>query len=346
MKKEIYFNPKKYLPYQRNFIMINSERNIGKTYSTQKFFIERYLKYGERFVYYVRTQDEKKNGVFKDAFGKVLSEQFKNETFIFNSNQIYWREDEKNKESDKLCGVCVALSEANKSKKVNYPICRWGLFDEYILDTSRINEYINGFDEPKLFLKLYHTLDREQDYQTVFMLGNNISFYNPYHIYKAFNVPYQGRNKIWMNENVLYEHIEGSEELKENKKKSKFLHMIENTDYGKYAIEGEFSEDNKEFIEPRSNKAKLKFNFDVNKKTFGVWWDNSNGLVYIDNKFNPYGTIWYTFDDNAMSSNKTYVKSKEAYLCKWLGTMFKRGCIRWVSMDVKVVSMEGIKKML
>lgn len=60
-----YWNIKTYLPYQRNFNFINSERTIGKTYTAQGFFLERAINKGEETIYIVRTQDEKKNGVLQ-----------------------------------------------------------------------------------------------------------------------------------------------------------------------------------------------------------------------------------------------------------------------------------------
>lgn len=343
MSEKIYFDPKFYLPYQRNFILVNSERTIGKTYSTQKFMIERGIAKGERFVYYVRVQDEKKSGVFEGAFQKVMMEQFPDMTFKFRGNQCYYIPDE---DTQFLMGTCVALSEANKTKRINVPRSRWGFFDEYVLDALRASEYVSGWDEPILFLKSYHTIDREEDYQTVFMMGNNIEFYNPYHIHKAFNIPYTEKNQIWMSENVIFHNIEASKALKEKKQKSKFLNMIKDTSYGNYAVGGEYAQDSRSFIEKRKNTAKLKFVFEGNKQTYGCWWDVTRGLAYIDRKYDKNFRVWYTYDETTMDERKILIKGKEVFNAAWLGNMFKRGFVRWDSPETKKQSTDLIRRML
>ena len=345
MKKSIYFNPNEFLPYQRNFILITSERTVGKTYSTQLFQLKRAIEKGERFIYFVRLQDEMKKGVFKNAYMKVVEEQFPDYDIKFTYNQC-WLYSEEDDVEPRLLGVCMAISEANKQKRVNFPRCRWGLFDEYIIDEKNKNEYVTGWNEPILFLKAYHTIDREEDYLTVFMLANVIEFYNPYHLSPAFNIPPTEKGKIYLAENVLYKQVEASEELKQKKKQSKFLKMIQSTEYGQYSVKGEYSGDNIAFIEARTQRAKLKFNFDSVDNTYGVWYDENTGLVYIDDTFDKNFKLWYTFDPDDMDERKTLAVGKQIYLCKWLGNRFKRGQIRWKNMDVKNKSLMAIKRMI
>ena len=72
----LYWTVEHILPYQRHFNFINAERNVGKTYNTLKYFIKRYLKYKEEFVYIVRTQDEVKNNKIGKATKKVLQNEY------------------------------------------------------------------------------------------------------------------------------------------------------------------------------------------------------------------------------------------------------------------------------
>lgn len=345
MKNDIYFNPKKYLPYQRNFIMVSSERTIGKTYSTQKFFLERALTKQERFVYIVRYADEIQNGVFQDAFAKVIDEQFPDYKFKFIKNKMFLCPEGEDEEKI-LIGYCAAISSANKTKKVNYPRCRWGLFDEYIVEETKRSEYVGGWEEPTLLLKLYHTIDREQDYLTLFMLANSIEFYNPYHLHPAFHVGRINKGEIWKSDNVLYTIAEASQSLKEKKANSKFLKMIEGTDYGKYAKDGYFINDNDSFIGKRPFTSVLKFNFDVNGCTFGVWMDRDTSKIYVDDVYDKNFTKWFTFDKNKHSEGKILVKGREAFLCKWLGDNCKKGNVIWTNMEVKGKSMDAIAKMM
>ena len=83
-----YWNIKQYLPYQRCFNLINSERSIGKTYTTQGYFLERAILHDEEFVYIVRTQDEKEKSVFEKTFAKVCAKEYSEYQFEFTKKII------------------------------------------------------------------------------------------------------------------------------------------------------------------------------------------------------------------------------------------------------------------
>lgn len=131
-----YWDIRKYPPYQRCFNFINSERSIGKTYTTQGFFLEQAIKKAREFVYIVRTQDEQKKGVFGKAFEKVVRNEFKEYNFEFTKTECFLViENENGDVVEKTpLGYCIALSEATKNKKINYPNVKWLMFDEYIVD--------------------------------------------------------------------------------------------------------------------------------------------------------------------------------------------------------------------
>ena len=66
----IHWNIYEILPFQRNFNLINGERSLGKTYTCQMFVLDKCIQKGLEFVYIVRTQDEKKNGVLEMVLKK------------------------------------------------------------------------------------------------------------------------------------------------------------------------------------------------------------------------------------------------------------------------------------
>lgn len=153
-----YWDIRKYPPYQRCFNFINSERSIGKTYTTQGFFLEQAIKKGREFVYIVRTQDEQKKGVFGKAFEKVVRNEFKEYNFEFTKTECSLViENENGDVVEKTpLGYCIALSEATKNKKINYPNVKWLMFDEYIVDEKEKSVYVNGWNEPELQIGRAH----------------------------------------------------------------------------------------------------------------------------------------------------------------------------------------------
>lgn len=335
------------LRYQRRFNFINGKRSIGKTYTTQKFLLDRALKKRKQFIYIVRTQDEKKRGIMKEAFDKVTDNEFPEINFEYEAGTYYKVIEGEDKIKTKIpLGYCIALSEAVKIKKLSFPDVYYMMMDEYMLEGTHAKMYVNGWNEPDLLLSLYHTVDRETDRVIVFMLGNNTAFYNPYHMHDAFRIPNIEPGEIWTSENVLFQWAVSSEELEEEKSKCKFLRMIANTKYGQYAKDGNYVGDNSNFIEQRTQKSKHLFIISYTGRDYGVWFDSSNNLVFIDTAVDPSCNLRYAFTLDDHSENTVLTKSKSYSNLIWLSLHFKRGNVRFVNMDVKIRVENALKMLL
>lgn len=341
-----YFNPKKYLPYQRNFIFINSERSIGKTYSTEGFLLERAIQRGEEFVYLVRTKDEKKGGALYKAFEKVMIREFPDYEFDCSTEQVTLVNENEEGKDRVILGHCIALTEATQTKKLNLPNVKWMIFDEYILDEQGKSSYINGWREPELLLKIYHTIDREEDRVVVFLLANAIKFYNPYHMHQAFKIPHTKRGEIWKNENVLYHWTEATSELKAEKSKCRFLKMIGDTDYGTYALSGEFVNDSDTLIAPRPPEAKHLFVIEYDGSKYGVWRCLEIGTLYLDFKFDPSCNLIYALTLTDHNERSRLIKKGEATPLRFLAKWFRDGRVRYVSQEVKNKLEDGMRLIL
>lgn len=349
-----YWNIFEILPFQRGFNFINGERSIGKTYTTLKFLIQRGKDKGQEFSYIVRTQDEKKKGVFQKAFEKVLAEQFPKDHFIFENNVMYYvtydedlpenptpKDLEKTPHTLHTMGYCHALSEAVKLKKYSFPRVKYMVFDEYMLEPAQAKSYVNGWHEPDLLLSIYHTIDRDSDRVICFLLGNNTNFYNPYHMHPAFNIPLIEKGQIWTSQNVLFQWAVPSGELKEEKEKSKFQQMIKGTGYGNYAAEGQYMDEDQSFIEKRTRKAKHIFSIKYSDFIFGVWLDSDTGILYIDNKYDPSNGMIFalTIEDQAQN---TFINKKHFYI-RYLARSFMSGNVRFTSANIRALADPAIK---
>ena len=346
--KNKYWDIDEILRYQRCFNFINGERSIGKTYTSLKKFINSYFKKGYQFVYIVRTQDEKKRGIFEKACEKVLINEFKDKEFEFTNEEMFYIErDEDNNIIEKdTVGYCLALSEVVKIKKRSFPRVKYGLMDEYMLEQKQGGQYVNGWKEPDLLLSLYHTIDREQDKVIFFMLGNNTSFYNPYHLHKAFKIPMVEKGSIWTSKNVLFQWATASIELKEQKASCKFLEMISDTEYGTYAKQGDYVDDNLNFISKMTSTARYVMTIEYMGEQFGIYNDLKNGVIFVSDKVDPSCKLAYalTLDDH--KENTMLTKTNTASHLKWLSQNFKLGNVRFVSMEVKVKAEKGISLIL
>lgn len=343
---EKYWDINKILRFNRCFNFINGERSIGKSYTTQKFIVGRAIKRGQEFVYLVRTQDEKKHGILAQAFEKVLISEYKNYNIESNNDEMYLNIETETGKERKTLGYCIALSECVKIKKRSFPNVKYLMFDEYMLEKNQAITYVNGWKEPDLFLNIYHTIDREQDKVICFCLGNNTSFYNPYHLHKAFNIPNIHKGEIWKSNNVLFEWATSSKELKDEKNKCKFIEMLNGTDYGTYANDGNYIEDNINFIMQRSKNAYLLFTITYNSITYGVWCDNKIGIVFISDKYNPACKLNFALTLADHTENTFLTKANTSHLLKWLSKQFKLGNVRYENMIIKNRVESGINLLL
>lgn len=337
-----YWNIKKILPYQRNFNFINGPRSIGKTYTTELYFLEEAIKKGNEFVYLVRTKNALKGGAFESAFRKVIQEQFSEYEITFTNDICILKVDDEEK---KILGYCLAVSDYVAIKRRSFPNVKYLMFDEYMLEGAEARKYIQGWKEPDLFLSIYHSIDRERDKVICFLLGNNTVFFNPYHMHKAFNIKNIKPGEIWYSENVLFQWALPSTELKEEKTNSRFGRMIENTRYGDYANMGVYVDDNYNFIANRPKTAKHYFTFAYNGYTFGVWADLNNGRIFIDLKHDPSCLLNYALTTEDHRENTLISKGNYSML-KWLAKNYKLGNVRFVSMQVKALAEDGIKILL
>lgn len=338
----IHWNIYEILPYQRNFNFINGERSLGKTYTCLMFIIDKCIHNSCEFVYLVRTQDEKKHGVMKEAFAKVIANEFSDYEFDFtNENVSCETEDGK-----RNIGYCIALSEALKIKKRSFPLVKYLMFDEYMLEDVQESSYVNGWKEPDLFLSIYHTIDREEDRVKCFLMGNNTKFHNPYHMHPAFNIPLVEKGEIWIGKNVLFQYAESSEALKEKKSQSKFLEMIDGSKYGQYAKDGIYLSDNYSFVEKLEGNSRYLMTIAYMDVQFGIWQSVEKGLLYVSDKIDPSCKFIFALTIDSHKENTMLIKSRGATHLKFLATHYKNGCVRFVSMEVKLKAEKAIALLL
>lgn len=323
------------LPYQRHWNFINGPREIGKTYTTQKWLLKQAFEKHKEFIYICRTQEEKKNGVLGRAFAKVCEREydnieFKSDHFKLTGNGV-------------VLGYCVAISEYIKIKKYSFPKVYYMMFDEYMLEKD--DGYWKGWREPELLLNIYQTVDRGRDEVIVFMLGNNTSFYNPYHMNPAFNIPLIEPGKIWKSKNVLFQYAIPSEQMKKEISKKSFTKLIENTDYGRYATDGKYIEDRMDFLSHLGPRSKYMFTVFSDGFSFGVYSDSSKGEVIVSDKVDDSCKIKFALTLEDHRENTLIVPHSQVHL-KWFSDLYKRGAVKFDSMRVKSQSQGMIRKVV
>lgn len=325
---ENYWNPQKLLPYQRHFIFVNSIRGCGKTYSLQWLLLKKAIKQKRQFMFLVRTQDEINNNAFQNSFEKVCAVEYPEEDFVWSKDKLNIREGE----TQRTLGYARALSAAVKIKKESFPFVYYAMLDEYMLEPKDQDKYVKGWHEPDALLSIYDTIDRDEDRLYVFLLGNNTSFYNPYHMHKAFQIPETKEGEIWMSDNVLFQFYKPSEFLLQKKKRSKFRSMIEGTQYANYANEGIYIGDSPDFILKKTKNANYVMKVLADGISYGVWVENKK--VIISKKYIESYGIEIALTKSDIKEGVTF--GRQDYLIKWLTDRLRKSRVYYESQEIKV----------
>lgn len=325
----MYWSPCEILPYQRVFNFINAPRGIGKTYSMLKWLIGRGLA-GKQFVYIVRTQKEKESGVLQAALQKVLDREYPELEPIFSNDFGL---------VDNRCFVmCLALSEAIQIKKRSFPDVHYIVFDEYTIEDGT-GRYVNGFQEPELFINIYHTIDREENRVKCFFMGNNTSYYNPYHLYPLFGLPGDIKSvpdgSIWKNDISLIQRAVPSEELIKKKAKNKFLTAAKKTRYGEYAVNGEYRDDTYQPIRKLINSDIYRATVHTPGGVFGCYTNpGTRTLTFSDKVDNRYGHR-FSLSREGYKEGYCYILPRYQEFKKLFNYAFSLEQLFYTSMSVK-----------
>lgn len=324
---DIYYSYDRLFSYNFLLAFVIGERGCGKTFGAKVGVLKKFLKTGEQFIYLRRYKTEldtalatfwndlQENGYFEDYRLEVKKSKMLTE---FKCN-------------GKVCGYAVPLSTANILKSTAFPKVKTIIFDEFILDgASGTYRYLKN--EVTMMLDVIETVGRLRDIQVLF-LGNALSIVNPYFSYFELDLPYNGEFRTFKDGAIVVNYIKNLK-YREAKKKSKFGKLIEDTDYGRYAIDNEMLRDNKHFIEKKPPNCTFWGVLVVNGNYIGMW-QSKNGYMYLSNKFDPNTTHKFACDFNDHTEHTIFLNARENYYLKICVTAYKQGWLKFEDQKIK-----------
>jgi hypothetical protein len=184
-----------------------------------------------------------------------------------------------------------------------------------------------------VFLEFYETIARLRDNVRAVFVANSISVVNPYFLF--WNVKLDRAKRFTIKEHIAIEIIKDSEYI-QAKKNTRFGKMLEGTTYGKYAIENEFLRDNDIFIEQKTPKASFTCGLKYNGKYYGFWVDFDQGLMYVNEQYDPSSWALYAITKEDHAPNLLLIKElRNARHIKRIVDCFQLGLLRFSDMTVK-----------
>lgn len=330
MDKSLYYSPNKLLSYNRILSFVIGARGIGKTYGMKKYAINRFIKYGEQFIYLKRYKTDIKG---LEQFFDAVASEFPEHTFRIKGRELLI--------DDKLAGWAMPLSSWQSVKSREFPNVCTILYDEFLLEKSSKQSYMQ--DEPKALLNFMDTVIRNRDNARCICMSNAVSIVNPFFIYFGIIPDINKRYNAF--DNCVVE-IPDSVDFTDERKKTRFGQLISDTDYGAFALGNEFINDSKVFIEKRSKESKFQFAITYQGMVMGVWVDVEEGVMYLANEYDPSTKKMFamTADDHTENAMMMANWKQNFYLGKMVNA-FLNGYLRFDNQVLRNIGYEMFKKM-
>ena len=331
--ENIYYDYSKVLSYNALLNFIIGERGVGKTYGAIKFVTNRYINYGEEFVYLRRYKTELKESVPKFFSAINNNKEFPNNKLSSNNNTFFC--------DGKPFGYALPLSTANILKSTTFNKVKTIIFDEFIIDKGTYHYLSN---EVVQLLDIIETIGRLRNIRVLF-LGNAISITNPYFTYFDLTLPYQSDIKTFKDGLILVNYIK-NEKYRQVKKQTRFGKLIEGTSYSKYAIDNEFLRDSKAFIKKKTPNAKFFFILYLDGLSYGVWRDLKEDVYYISSQIDTLCPIRFTFNKDDHNFNTILASRRNNPWLKSIIEHYRLARLCFESQKIKNVLMDYISKLL
>lgn len=301
-EKSIFFDYDKIQSFDALFSFLLAGRGCGKTFGAITAVVKDFLKNGNQFVYVRRYKSELKTCVPSFFSQHIVHNIFPDHDLEVKGNKFYV--------DGELAGYAIALSTSKTLKSTGFPLVRTIIFDEFTVESSVLHYLSRDVED---LLDLVETIGRMRDNIRVWFLGNSTSIYNPYFNYFSLTLPYNGEFRTFKDGLILVGYIE-SKEYAEEKKKTRFGRVVQDTRWGEYAIDNKFLRDSPSFIHKRPPEAEFFFNLHVAGNTFGIWMDD-DAFWYVSNDYDPDSKANFAFtkDDH---TETTLLRSKTNDLIK------------------------------
>ena len=313
--------------------IITSNRSAGKTTFFARYFVNRFLKHGEKFALFYRYNYELSD-VAEKFFKEIKFLFFKGYDMTSKAkakgiyHELYL--------NDNPCGYAISINSAEQLKKYSHLFSdvQRILYDEF---QSENNKYCNN--EIKKFMSLMISISRGQGKQVrrvpVFMLANMVSLLNPY--YAALNISdkLQAKDKFFRGDGFVLEQgfYENAAKLQ---KESGFLRAFKNEDYTKYTAEKIYLNDSLTFIERPDGKSNYLATLIYENKSYAIREYPEAGIIYCDNS--PDLTFPYKITVSAADMDVNFIMlSKNDFFIQLIKKYFEKGCLRFKNLDCKKV---------
>ena len=316
-----------------------SNRTAGKTTFFNRYCVNRFIKFNEKFVLLYRYNAEL--GSCADNFFKDIRELF------FNGYNMRAEKREKgmyyelflicpnsSNENGISCGYALSLNNADKYKKKSHFFSDSAriLFDEF---QSETNDYCPN--ETKKFMSIHTSLARghgeQSKYLPVFMISNPVSLINPYYV--EMNISARLKENTHFLRGCGFVLEQGfNESACKAQTESAFNQAFSQNSYLQYSSQGIYLNDNKSFIEKPKGKSRYLGTIKYLGTEYAIREYLENGVLYCDD--HPDTSYKYKISVTTDDHNVNYVMLRNNdFFVQNMRWYFERGCFRFKDLKCK-----------
>ena len=288
--------------------MVLGPRGDGKTFAAKEQVIRNAINKGEEFIYLRRYQKELDS---RHTFFDDVRFKFPDHEFNVDGKRAMMKGPGDSKFS--CIGYFIALSTSQQQKSVAFPNVTMIVFDEFLIDKGAIR-YIP--QEVKVLLDFLSTVDRYKDKTRLVMISNSVAIANPY--FQEWSIRVNKDQEWWSDKtgfvviHFIKDHI-----FAQQVRETRLGAFISDTEYGKYAVDAEFSDNGDNLIKTKSASARYRFTLETATGMFSVWTDIFEGVYYVQSRRPRGGEIMFTMIPNSVSEEMMLI----AYNHKLLGQL-------------------------
>lgn len=123
--------------------------------------------------------------------------------------------------------------------------------------------------------------------------------------------------------------------------------MQNGTAYENYAIENKILDKNSDFIEKKKGSSKFSFAFTYENEIYGVWFDYTEGKIFVSNDYNKNTPYLFSFTLRDHTPNTLMISSIRNY-SNWKNFIenFKLGNVYYENQKIKHVTNNLLKMVL
>ena len=333
----MFYNFDKLFSYNFLIAFVIGERGVGKSFNSKLAALKRFIKSGEQFIYIRRYKTEldialtsfwddlQAHGYFDDLNLEVKKGKMLNKLLC----------------DGEVCGYAVPLSTSNILKSTPFPNVSLIIFDEFLLDDSGTHRYLKH--EVNMLLDIIESVGRLRDIQTI-LLGNALNVHgSPYFAAWDLELPVDGSEFRTFKDGAIVVNYIRNLEYRKAKKKTRFGMLIEDTEYGRYAIDNEVLHENNSFIGKRPQKSRFEVKLTINGFDIGVWY-GSDGYIYLSEKFDPNCPYTFVFDYNDHTEGTIYETARKNYYFQVIIKAYKQGWLKFESQKIKAIAVKAMNK--